>query len=282
MTASATCAFDQISFRSPVTDTYDYDAFGNQVHSTGSTPNEMLYRGEQFDSDLGLYYLRARYYNPITGRFMSRDPQDGAVMTPATLHKYLYANGDPIDLADPTGRDADAGALRRPAGGALGEYTGLIIFVSLQVVPQVRTAESALLCLLASDATNFTANVTNALFYGNSGDIEKTGDCTWGVNHDCTLYEEAIQTALELVKGRYDEMLIDIHKLYPLYCKDQAATTEWGNWLGHQQRYLDKEQLDLQNAIEAADRHDCPVSPEARIWAYKPPPICPAGRIPKP
>ena len=33
-----------------------------------------FYRGEQYDSDLGLYYLRARYYNPVTGRFMSRDP----------------------------------------------------------------------------------------------------------------------------------------------------------------------------------------------------------------
>ena len=36
-----------------------------------------FYRGEQYDSDLSLYYLRARYYNPNTGRFMSRDPEDG-------------------------------------------------------------------------------------------------------------------------------------------------------------------------------------------------------------
>jgi RHS repeat-associated protein len=35
-----------------------------------------FYRGEQYDSDLGLYYLRARYYNPNTGRFMSRDPNE--------------------------------------------------------------------------------------------------------------------------------------------------------------------------------------------------------------
>jgi RHS repeat-associated protein len=35
------------------------------------------YRGEQYDPDLGLYYLRARYYNPATGRFLSRDPEDG-------------------------------------------------------------------------------------------------------------------------------------------------------------------------------------------------------------
>jgi RHS repeat-associated protein len=48
----------------------------------------------------------ARYYNPNTGRFLSRDPLDGYIGEPATLHKYLYANGDPVNLTDPSGRDA--------------------------------------------------------------------------------------------------------------------------------------------------------------------------------
>jgi RHS repeat-associated protein len=64
-----------------------------------------FYRGEQFDSDLGLYYLRARYYNAGTGRFMSRDPEDGEAHDPKTLHKYLYANGDPVNRIDPRGRE---------------------------------------------------------------------------------------------------------------------------------------------------------------------------------
>jgi RHS repeat-associated protein len=55
-----------------------------------------FYRGEQFDSDLALYYLRARYYNPNTGRFLGRDPKDGKAKYPASLHKYLYVGGDPI------------------------------------------------------------------------------------------------------------------------------------------------------------------------------------------
>jgi RHS repeat-associated protein len=63
-----------------------------------------FYRGEQFDSDLGLYYLRARYYNPNTGGFMSRDPEDGVPADPQSLHKYLYAGGDPVNGIDPTGR----------------------------------------------------------------------------------------------------------------------------------------------------------------------------------
>jgi RHS repeat-associated protein len=63
-----------------------------------------VYRGEQYDPDLNLYYLRARYYNPLTGRFLSRDPLNGYINDPATLHKYLYAGGDPVNIMDPTGR----------------------------------------------------------------------------------------------------------------------------------------------------------------------------------
>jgi RHS repeat-associated protein len=48
----------------------------------------------------------ARYYNPSTGRFMSRDPEDGQAKDPASLHKYLYANGDPVNRIDPRGHGA--------------------------------------------------------------------------------------------------------------------------------------------------------------------------------
>jgi RHS repeat-associated protein len=50
----------------------------------------------------------ARYYNPTTGRFLSRDPEDGYIGVPATLHKYLYAGSNPVNMIDPRGR-ADAG-----------------------------------------------------------------------------------------------------------------------------------------------------------------------------
>ncbi len=63
------------------------------LHKTGSTSNNFLHRGEQWDSDLGLYYLRARWYNPATGRFMSRDPYAGSIYDPASLHRYNYARG---------------------------------------------------------------------------------------------------------------------------------------------------------------------------------------------
>jgi RHS repeat-associated protein len=76
-----------------VTDTYDYDAFGNLTNSTGSTPNNYLFAGEQYDPALSLYYNRARYLNTTTSRFWSMDSHEGDEQDPLSLHKYLYADG---------------------------------------------------------------------------------------------------------------------------------------------------------------------------------------------
>jgi RHS repeat-associated protein len=87
----------------PRTDTYDYDAFGNLIHSTGTTPNNYLFAGEQFDPDLNLYYNRARYLNASSGRFWTMDSFEGFDQEPGSLHKYLYVEGDPTTLLDRSG-----------------------------------------------------------------------------------------------------------------------------------------------------------------------------------
>lgn len=86
-----------------VTDTYNYDAFGNLLDKTGTTVNNYLYCGEQLDSTTGLYYLRARYMNPATGTFITQDTYLGTVFDPTSLHKYLYANANPVTYCDPSG-----------------------------------------------------------------------------------------------------------------------------------------------------------------------------------
>jgi RHS repeat-associated protein len=58
------------------------------------------YRGEQYDPDLSLYYLRARYYNPATGRFLSADP-----LADEGQRRYVYAAADPVDGMDPNGSE---------------------------------------------------------------------------------------------------------------------------------------------------------------------------------
>jgi RHS repeat-associated protein len=86
-----------------LTDSYDYDAFGNLIRSTGATPNNYLYTGEQLDSNLGFYYSRARYMNPSSGRFWTSDEYEGRSGEPTTLHKYLYGADDPVGNTDPSG-----------------------------------------------------------------------------------------------------------------------------------------------------------------------------------
>ncbi|MBI3887063.1 MAG: RHS repeat-associated core domain-containing protein [Opitutae bacterium] len=87
-----------------VTDTWDYDAFGVLIARTGTTANNYLYRGEQFDPDLGMYSLRARFYNQATGRFWNADTYEGNSSDPMSLHKYLYAGADPVMGFDPSGK----------------------------------------------------------------------------------------------------------------------------------------------------------------------------------
>lgn len=89
-----------------VTDRYDYDAFGNILSETGTTPNVYLYTGEQNDPNLGAYYLRARYANTSSGRFLTTDDFEGHPRLPRSLHSYMYSQGDPVDQADPSGRES--------------------------------------------------------------------------------------------------------------------------------------------------------------------------------
>lgn len=56
-----------------MTDTYEYDVFGNIRSQTGASANEFTYTGEQVDTT-EMQYLRARYYDPAVGRFLSQDP----------------------------------------------------------------------------------------------------------------------------------------------------------------------------------------------------------------
>jgi RHS repeat-associated protein len=93
-----------------VLETYTYDAFGVLLSAPPDwnlpTANCNLYTGERLDSDLSLYYLRARYMDPATGRFHTMDTYEGSASDPLTLHKYLYAHHDPVSYIDPCGKFA--------------------------------------------------------------------------------------------------------------------------------------------------------------------------------
>ncbi len=94
-----------------VTDAYSYDAFGKLLEREGNSPNPYQFAGERFDADLGLYHLRARYYNPDAGRFWTADPFEGYADNPATLHKYNYCANNPVNATDPSGYETIMGNL---------------------------------------------------------------------------------------------------------------------------------------------------------------------------
>jgi RHS repeat-associated protein len=94
-----------------VTDSYDYDAFGNLISSTGTTANNYLFAGEQYDPDLGLYYNRARYLDVRAGRFWGMDTHEGNTGDPLSIHKYLYTGANPVDRVDPSGHDFDLASM---------------------------------------------------------------------------------------------------------------------------------------------------------------------------
>ena len=80
------------------TATYTYDANGNLTNKTGTADTPLRWNGQAQDADSGLYYLRARYYDPTTAQFLSTDPL--ASMTRAI---YTYADNNPLNRTDPLG-----------------------------------------------------------------------------------------------------------------------------------------------------------------------------------
>ncbi|WP_052807178.1 RHS repeat-associated core domain-containing protein [Risungbinella massiliensis] len=83
--------------------TYEYDAFGNVVAQTGTVDSPFRYAGYRYDTESGLYYLQARYYNPDTGRFLTLDPDPGDADDPKTQNGYSNVSNDPVNKFDPDG-----------------------------------------------------------------------------------------------------------------------------------------------------------------------------------
>jgi len=117
----------QITFSSKqVVASYTYDAFGNITSQSGSLANPYTFTGREYDQESGLYYYRARYYDPKIGRFLSTDPLDMAMVilirqylprsnnsgllyhysisNPLMISNvYLYVGNNPVNWVDPLG-----------------------------------------------------------------------------------------------------------------------------------------------------------------------------------
>ena len=217
---------------------------------------------EQYDSDLGLYYLRARYYNPATGRFMSRDPENGSSRDPKSLHKYLYAGGEPVNGADPTGR------------AELVMTAGFDWWQATKDAALATATAAALTCTyfkLASAVQLMTqySQSFNQLF--------TTSLCSYGSK--CPPLIAEIERYMAEVKARYYELMIDSLDLYNLAYStpNPSLPKNSGTYVGHQEQF-ESWQKGLQNAINAAEKQGCPIPPEAIALAELPTPTYPAWK----
>jgi RHS repeat-associated protein len=86
-----------------VVQTYQTDEFGIPTLSQGTSGQPFGYTGEQRDPESGLLYLRARSYDPTTGRFQQRDPTAGDAAASQSLNRFIYVGNNPARMTDPSG-----------------------------------------------------------------------------------------------------------------------------------------------------------------------------------
>ncbi|MBU7007156.1 leucine-rich repeat domain-containing protein [Phosphitispora fastidiosa] len=88
-----------------VTDRFSYGPYGELSRLSGTTSTTFLYNGRDgvMTDDNGLYYMRARYYNPEIRRFVNQDVVQGSIDFTQSLNRYAYVNGQPVNYVDPSG-----------------------------------------------------------------------------------------------------------------------------------------------------------------------------------
>jgi len=97
-----------------------YEPFGKQLSTAGNPLTKYGYTGE-WTNPTNLVYLRARYYDPATGRFLSKDPVKGLLALPQTIHPYLYVVNNAINMTDPASEFIPVWAIT----GGIGFVTGI-------------------------------------------------------------------------------------------------------------------------------------------------------------
>ncbi|MDO5149648.1 MAG: polymorphic toxin-type HINT domain-containing protein [Oscillospiraceae bacterium] len=118
------------------TKTYRYDAFGVEKNSDDADENPFRYCGEYFDKETNTIYLRARYYDPSIGRFITRDTYTGNGQDPLSLNLYTYCRNNPIIFTD------ESGHVFNLAAAAVGAAIGAAINVGVMAIGDAISGET--------------------------------------------------------------------------------------------------------------------------------------------
>jgi len=248
-----------------ITDTYNYEAFGELLNSTGASDNSYLFAGEQTDSFLGQQYLRARYYDSGIGRFTQQDTYMGNNSDPVSLHKYLYASSDPANWTDPTGNFslASVGAANNVASilvdmqvqsglslldGAFGSTgnTGAQASVRdtqmLLGIAQLGAGGIQLLKMLSKKFRSACNSFTEDTLVSTENGLKritdiKIGDKVWAYNEETG--EKSLQEVVHLIHGEGDKEIVDITLMsgeviqatsgHPFYVNNEDGEWSWLN-----------------------------------------------------
>ena len=163
---------------------YGYDAFGNTEYAEETVRNRFRYTGQQYDSVTGQYYLRARYYNPVIGRFLQEDTYYGD-----GLNLYAYCRNNPVRYYDPSGHDACPKALQDQMKG--------------QGIPDVEIAQNVerIQALIADEKLSIEdayKQVTGRDYPGGGGNVAKGSSGADGATYEGTIYRN--------VNSQYDPL----------------------------------------------------------------------------
>ena len=221
---------------------YDYDVFGELRAATGSSMNRYTFTGEEADAS-GLMYLRARYYEPTTGRFTGRDPFPADAKDTQTINRYVYVKNNPTNYVDPAGEFF--AQLRAKVNTAVKSFNQLPLPSKVALFP---TLIPALTIGYAQKAYDMADAIYNWTEESHRGD---------GI-HDATRHAETSKREAQVFGGPVSTALGIGHEIKNL-AVDKTKPIDslmdvWNNTIGNMAASVGT-QIDL-------------ASEEARFWHY--------------
>lgn len=158
---------------------YNYDPWGSQISFSGTLVQPLRYAGYYLDEETGLYYLQARYYSPVLGRFLTRDGYGKNIdyKNPQTLNLYAYCNNNPVNNVDPDGNNPALIRIGIWLGSQLSRFGSFISRIGSRAEPYLEELEQSGVKYNAKDIVGIVKNPNGVLSW------LETGNSRAGLQH---------------------------------------------------------------------------------------------------